>query len=440
MNRKEKREKKNEIKALDSIVGIIKQYLPSLVKDIEKVTDKRNKSYVTYEMKVIMIVQILGYVSEQKSMRSMSSNFNTEEMIENIGKILEVDIEELPHYDTINDAIQNVKVDEVLEVIKNIIRHLIRSKILDKFRVMNKFFQIVVDGTGLMSFKEKHCDNCLKRVYKNEDGSIKKIVYYHYVLETKLVVGNMVLSIDSEFVENGKEVLGKQDCEIKAFKRMSVRLKKAFKRLPIIISGDALYACKPVIDICKNNKWEYIIRFKKDRIKTLGENITGLEKISEKESNGERLESRYWNKVHSGKSVRSDLGNEYNVVEHYEYKDKKIIEFIWITSFEVNATNLEKIVKAGRKRWKIENEGFNEQKNGTFDIQHMYSHNTNAMRIHYLLIQIAHIIRQLLEKGMSIIRELKMTKKEVSELIKESLTKQKINCIKILNKIQLRFK
>ena len=43
-------------------------------------------------------------------------------------------------------------------------------------------------------------NNCLKR--KHKDG---KISYYKYVLECKLVVGNIVISLDSEFIENFQE-------------------------------------------------------------------------------------------------------------------------------------------------------------------------------------------------------------------------------------------
>ena len=34
-------------------------------------------------------------------------------------------------------------------------------------------------------------------------------------------------------------------------------IKKEYPKLPIIITGDALYACEPVITTCKENKWEY---------------------------------------------------------------------------------------------------------------------------------------------------------------------------------------
>lgn len=53
------------------------------------------------------------------------------------------------------------------------------------------------------------------------------------------------------------------------------------------------------------------------------------------------------------------------------------------------------MIAAGRGRWKIENEGFNNQKNGIYDIEHLNSRNSNAMKNHYLLIQIAVVLMQL---------------------------------------------
>ena len=92
----------------------------------------------------------------------------------------------------------------------------------------------------------------------------------------------------------------------------------------------------------------------------------------------------------------------------------------------------------GRKRWKIENEGFNIQKNGTFDIGHLYSKDTTAIKVHYLMIQIAHIIRQLLENGIKEIKELKLKLKEISQHIKNKLIST-ISNLKVHKKVQLRF-
>ena len=50
------------------------------------------------------------------------------------------------------------------------------------------------------------------------------------------------------------------------------------------------------------------------------------------------------------------------------------------------------MILAGRGCWKIDNEGFNNQKNGIYRIEHLNSRNSNAMKNHYLLTQIADIL------------------------------------------------
>lgn len=54
-------------------------------------------------------------------------------------------------------------------------------------------------------------------------------------------------------------------------------------------------------------------------------------------------------------------------------------------------------------RWKIENEGFNEQKNNGYELEHKYSEvSLRAAKNYYQCLQIACIINQLLVKGQSV--------------------------------------
>ena len=90
------------------------------------------------------------------------------------------------------------------------------SKIFDKYR-FNGCFQLLFDSTGLSNYNYNLNNNCLIRKHRNS-----KISYYKYILECKLVAGNIVISLDSEFVENEKMLTSKQnqDSETNAFKRM----------------------------------------------------------------------------------------------------------------------------------------------------------------------------------------------------------------------------
>ena len=88
-----------------------------------------------------------------------------------------------------------------------------------------------------------------------------------------------------------------------------------------------------------------------------------------------------------------------------------------MSSLEISSANIKDIIKTGRKRWKIENEGFNTQKNHGYEIHHLKSTNVNAMKNHYLLIQIAHIIRQIYDKGVQVLKTLKLSIKKESKYL-----------------------
>lgn len=434
MNRKERRENKKQINILNEMVNIIKQYFPELILQFDKLTDKRHQSYVVYKMRVIFLVRLLGLICEIKSMNELSREFNTEEAIANIANICGLELDEIPHHDTINDVFEKVEVAEIEKINKILITKMIRNKMLDKFRIRDRYFHIVIDGTGLATSRKKYNENCLVKNKTDKNGN-KYQEYSTYVLEAKIVVGNMVFSIGSEFVENKEDIekmnsdkneKSKQDCEINAFKRLVKKIKSNYPRLPIVISGDALYANTSVLEICKEYGWKYIIRFKEGSIPTLFNDFEGIVK-KENESKKEKYEI-----------VTNVEYNEYkiNVIRYTE--EKQNTEFTYITDLSVSDQNIEETINLGRKRWKIENEGFNMQKHGTFNISHLYSKNQNAIKVHYLLIQIAHIIRQLLENGSTKIKVLKLKIKEISQKIKEELISISLKSY-VKTPLQLRF-
>src|SRR5205085_8518035 len=76
----------------------------------------------------------------------------------------------------------------------------------------------------------------------------------------------------------------------------------------------------------------------------------------------------------------------------------------WVTSLDVNHETVVAVAtKGGRERWRAENEGFNTQKTSGLNLEHAYSHRCWAA--YYFLLQIAHLLLQLVEKG-SLLRHL----------------------------------
>ena len=131
--------------------------------------------------------------------------------------------------------------------------------------------------------------------------------------------------------------------------------------------------------------------------------------------------------------------HRFNIIKFTENKKNKTTNFHYITNLNVTNLNIKKIVNLGRNRWKIENQGFYNQKHRIFDITHLNSRNDTALKNHYFFIQIAHTIRQLLERGNKVTKLLKLKIKEVSTLLLSNLTSTISDLNNLETNFQLRF-
>ena len=133
---------------------------------------------------------------------------------------------------------------------------------------------------------------------------------------------------------------------------------------------------------------------------------------------------------YNGVEVITGKTEVFNVFE-YKYEkaedgETKQISFLWVTNLKITERNLETLINAGRKRWKIENEGFNNQKNGIYKIEHLNSRDTNAMKNHYLLTQIADILMQLYLACKKLVKSIGQSIKNTSSRLLESFRRQPI--------------
>ena len=426
MNREWKRKMRHDKKLVKELFEIIQKYFPELLDKFANLSDKRNSHYVTYSMKVICVTRLFALLCGLTSMASLTDNFNTQYTIDNISSICNEKLTELPYWETIQDVFININIDELRLIQKYIVKSLIRSKMFDKYK-FDGAFQLIFDGTGLSHHDYNLNGNCLSKTTK--DGVT---TYYKYVLECKLCVGPIVISLDSEFIENEKinSEKQKQDCETNAFKRMVKRIKKNYPKQKFLITDDALYATSPIISICEKYHWLYIFNLKPDRLKYINDCFEGNIALE-----NETTHKHYY--LSTNIEYNKHILHVFKYVQSEGHTYEK--NFRYISNILVTSNNIKEIVAIGRKRWKIENEGFYTQKHRTFCITHMCSRNDNALKCHYFFIQFAHTFRQLLEKGHSIVRDLKLKLKEVSVFILDSLTSKSPNLIEINLNFQLRF-
>ncbi|KIY21088.1 transposase family protein [Mesobacillus subterraneus] len=418
ITRKEKREQEKETNYFFEFLKIKKHFFKEFTNRLKSVKDHRAQGYITYPPEIILFTVIMKNMTGLKSMRSMSNGFNKEECIENVRKTIGLEtLDELPHYDTINDFLAGLDGSELEEIRTYMIKELLKKRCFEDYRILGKYWGVIIDGTGLHTFHKKHCEHCLRREYKDKETGETTTIYMHHVLEAKLVVGDMVFSIGSEFIENESEEVTKQDCEIKAFYRLAEKMKTTYKRLPICILGDSLYACEPVFSRCDAYKWKYICRFKEGRIKSVASEFNAIKKMEQ-------------NKTEDGLFWVNDVPYNKRTVHLMEAKleteEGKIKQYVFITNLKITKKNVKSLIAAGRSRWKIENQGFNQQKNIRYHLEHANSHEYTAMKNHYLLIQITDILMQLYEKGAHIFKTVKKTAQEKSSNLLEAFRTRKL--------------
>lgn len=90
-------------------------------------------------------------------------------------------------------------------------------------------------------------------------------------------------------------------------------------------------------------------------------------------------------------------GRLVHVLRYWEEEEGSVREFQWLSSMKITKGNAEKMAETGRRRWKIENEGFNRQKNWQGSITHTCSWDDQAQKNHYLMEQISDFMKQLYE-------------------------------------------
>ena len=395
MGRKEQRIKKklekNPVKELNKIQN---RYYSQLFWKFAQTEDPRHPGYITYTNRMMLGTLYYKGIAGIGSMQEMTEKFNDETVSKNLSVFMgEKATGYVPHHVTENEYLERLDPKELEEIKQDLVYHLIRRRCFEDARYKKKWL-VIVDGTQIYCGRRKLNEHCLERCCNK--GTDKEITLYHRdVLEAKIYFGKkLVASIGSEFIENNGEDRKrqekmsveeiKQDCETKAFTRLAGRIKKRFPRLPILLLADSLYASKPVMDLCREYKWEFLIRYKKGSIPSIAEEY---EKIPEK-----------------GKTQRAEFVNEIDyegepvhVLRYREEKDGTTTEFQWLSSIRITKGNAERMAETGRKRWKIENEGFNRQKNWQGSITHICSWDEQAQKNHYLMAQISDFMKQLYE-------------------------------------------
>jgi hypothetical protein len=159
----------------------------------------------------------------------------------------------LPVHDTLDHFLGHVPLAGWERLRTRLVPRLVRLKARAAARRLGQPV-LLSDATGRRCFHRRHCPHCLVQRHG------KQTRYLHQVLEAQLLgPGGVVVSRDSACIDNADagdrrrrsaaEV--KQDCELKALRRLAPRINKAYPQLRFVLAVDSLYACGPVFALAQ---------------------------------------------------------------------------------------------------------------------------------------------------------------------------------------------
>lgn len=394
---------------VEKAVMVYYRMLSDLLPKLSRIKDPRKPGLTKHKIQVLLFYGILMSMYQIGSRRNANRIMSRPVFFDNL-KAMFPEFDTMPHADTVARLLEKLDATEIMECMVGLLKDLIRSKKFKNF-MHKKGYLIAVDGTQKYYRDYQWAPECLER-HVGAEGALQ---YYCYVLEAVLVLENgIVLPVISEFIENGKYKKDgdKQDCERKGFYRMAWKLKKIFRGIKLSIVADGLYACGPVITMCKKYGWDYMIVLKEDSMPNVWKEALALMKINPEDSLkcywGEREQIYTWANWIEYEYMAGNVKKReiLNVVICYEtWKEKharstgveeeKETRYAWLSSREINYKNVfYRCTKLGRFRWKIENNILIEKHQG-YLYEHCYSYSWNAMKGFHYLMKIGHFLNVL---------------------------------------------
>lgn len=288
-----------------------------------------------------------------------------------------------------------------------IIQELQKQGILESYRFLGGYL-VSADGTGMFSSGKISCPHCCEKHHRNGETT-----YHHQLLASVIVHPDKptVLPLFHEPItrQDGET---KNDCEHSASKRLIPALKKGFPRLKMIMLQDALACNGPHINLLKEHDFSFIITAKpainsillKSVLKGQrdGSGTTHEFEVTDKKT-GIIKGYRYANGVPLN-STHKDL--LVNFIDYWEiHPNGKKYMYACVTDLSITADNVDQIVRAGRSRWKVENETFNTLKNQGYCLEHNYGHGKQYLATTLaLLMMLAFTVDQVQELCCSVFK------------------------------------
>ena len=356
--------------------------------------DPREQSKCDYSQHDVLMSAFACMYFQDPNLNEFQRRLQEEEHKNNLQTLFGV--QDIPKNTQLRDILDTIPTELLAPIFKDFFNRLRRHKHLESYAILPNTLLCAIDGSQIYSSKEIHCEHCLHKEHKTGEKT-----YSHAILQGAIMHPDkkQVLPVMPEPIANtdGSE---KQDCESKAAKRFIKNLRQAHPRQGFLIVGDGLMSHQPMIEtfidegchilfVAKPGDHAYMMEWL--------ETYTQLPSYEYKDDKGRIHHYRWKNQV--------PLHGEKNAIEvnFFDYtltneKGKITYKNSWVTDIKISQQNIVEMTRAGRCRWKIENECFNTLKNQGYYIEHNYGHGKKYLSNNmYLLTLLAFYFHQIFE-------------------------------------------
>ena len=248
-----------------------------------------------------------------------------------------------------------------------------RGKALEKMIYLEEGYLMPLDGTGYFSSEKLFSPACLKKT-----TSSGKTTYHLQMLGAALVHPERkeVIPLIPEIIlrQDGAE---KNDCEINASKRFLIKFLQDHPHLKIVVTQDAISPNGPYIRFLKELGYHFILTVKEadhaHLFAQLDKAVKNQEARELKIEDGKDPDRFHFFRWVNGLPINASHPDVLvNVLEYWQVTGEVAKRFCWVTDITLSEDNVYRIMRAGRARWKIENETFNTLKNQGYNFEHNY--------------------------------------------------------------------
>jgi hypothetical protein len=305
-------------------------------------------------------------------------------------------INSIPSDTQLRTVLDEVNPREIRGIFKKIFSIMQRGNLLKEFIYHEDAYLVSLDGTGFFLSKKVSCENCC--IKNHSDGTQS---YYHQMLAGVLIhpEKKAVIPFAPEPIIK-QDGTAKNDCERNAAERFLRDFRREHPFLKVIITEDGLSSNTPHIKTLEELDFSYILGCKQGDHQFLFESIQKKEEAGELETL-EMQEEKITHRFRWTSSVQLNSSSPdcvVNFLEYWEIKDKKTTHWSWVTNLALNQNTVYKIMKAGRARWRIENETFNTLKNQGYEFEHNFGHGyKNLSNVFAMQMMLAFCIDQILQ-------------------------------------------